>query len=83
MPETSDLIASLAPDTLLCATGGIADGRGLAAALTLGADGIVVRTRFVASDEASRRIAPTSEEASYAISARTVSRSHVCTASPP
>jgi nitronate monooxygenase len=41
-----------APQTLLCAAGGIADGRGLAAALMLGADGVVVGTRFWASQEA-------------------------------
>lgn len=34
------------------AAGGIADGRGLAAALALGAQGIVMGTRFVAAEEA-------------------------------
>lgn len=34
------------------AAGGIADGRGLAAALALGAQGVNVGTRFIASDEA-------------------------------
>src|SRR5450631_924762 len=34
------------------AAGGIADGRGLAAALMLGADGVLVGTRFYASQEA-------------------------------
>lgn len=44
------------------AAGGIADGRGLAAMLTLGADGVLLGTRFYASqeadgaDEAKRRI---------------------------
>jgi nitronate monooxygenase len=52
VPEVADLIAARAPDTLLCAAGGIADGRGLAAALMLGADGGVVGTRFWASEEA-------------------------------
>lgn len=52
VPEIADLIAGRAPDTLLCAAGGIADGRGLAAALMLGADGVVVGTRFWASSEA-------------------------------
>lgn len=33
------------------AAGGIADGRGLAAALALGADGVLLGTRFLASDE--------------------------------
>jgi nitronate monooxygenase len=52
VPELADLIAARAPDTLLCAAGGIADGRGLAAALMLGADGVVVGSRFWASSEA-------------------------------
>jgi nitronate monooxygenase len=52
VPEVADVIAARAPDTLLCAAGGIADGRGLAAALMLGADGVVVGSRFWASDEA-------------------------------
>ena len=51
-PEVADLIAARAPQTLLCAAGGIADGRGLAAALMLGADGVVVGSRFWASEEA-------------------------------
>mgnify|MGYP001453235922 CR=1 FL=1 len=52
VPEIADLIAKRAPNTLLCAAGGIVDGRGLAAALMLGADGVVVGTRFWASEEA-------------------------------
>jgi nitronate monooxygenase len=52
VPEVADLIATVAPETLLCAAGGIGDGRGLAAALCLGADGVVIGTRFWASDEA-------------------------------
>ncbi len=52
VPEVADLIAKRAPDTLLCAAGGIADGRGLAASLMLGADGVVVGSRFWASNEA-------------------------------
>ena len=52
VPEVADLIAATSHQTLLCAAGGIADGRGLAAALVLGADGVVVGTRFWASDEA-------------------------------
>lgn len=52
VPEIADLIAARAPETLLVAAGGIADGRGLAAALMLGADGAMMRTRFWASREA-------------------------------
>lgn len=52
VPEVADYLAARAPDTLLLAAGGIADGRGLAAALMLGADAAVVGTRFWASDEA-------------------------------
>ena len=35
----------------MVAAGGIADGRGLAAALILGADGVLMGTRFYAADE--------------------------------
>ena len=52
VPEAADFIARRAPDTLLLAAGGIADGRGLAAALMLGADGVLVGTRLWASNEA-------------------------------
>ena len=52
VPEVGDAIAKYSPDTLLCAAGGIADGRGLAAALVLGADGVVCGSRFWASKEA-------------------------------
>lgn len=53
VPEVADLVAATSPDTLLCAAGGIADGRGLAAALMLGADGVLVGSRLWASSEAS------------------------------
>lgn len=52
VPEVADLIARRAPDTLLCAAGGVGDGRGLAAALMLGADGVLVGSRLWASQEA-------------------------------
>ncbi len=52
VPAVADLIARERPETLLLAAGGIADGRGLAAALTLGADGVLMGTRFWATREA-------------------------------
>lgn len=51
-PEIADLLANESPDTLLVSAGGIADGRGLAAALMLGADGVLVGSRLWASKEA-------------------------------
>ena len=52
VPEVADLLAKSYPDVLLLAAGGIADGRGLAASLTLGADGVLVGSRFWAAEEA-------------------------------
>ncbi|OCK77314.1 inosine monophosphate dehydrogenase [Lepidopterella palustris CBS 459.81] len=61
--EKSASIISLLPETLdalreagfgkipLVAAGGIADGRGVAAAMALGAEGVVLGTRFLASRE--------------------------------
>lgn len=51
VPELADWLAAHAPDTLLLAAGGIADGRGLAAALMLGADGALVGSRLWATQE--------------------------------
>lgn len=52
VPEVADLVAARAPDVLVVAAGGVGDGRGLAAALALGADGVLVGTRLWASAEA-------------------------------
>ncbi|MEI7536330.1 MAG: nitronate monooxygenase [Comamonadaceae bacterium] len=52
VPEVSDFLSRQSPETLLLAAGGIADGRGLAAALMLGADGVLLGTRLWASREA-------------------------------
>ncbi len=49
LPAVRDLAG---PEQILLGTGGIADGRGLAAALMLGADGVMLGTRFWASAEA-------------------------------
>lgn len=52
VPEVVDLVHARSAATLVVAAGGIADGRGLAAALALGADGVLVGTRFWAATEA-------------------------------
>ena len=52
VPEAADYLAAHSPDTLLLAAGGIADGRGLAASLMLGADGVLLGTRLWAAQEA-------------------------------
>ena len=45
-------VVDVAKDIPVVAAGGIADGRGLAAALMLGAEGVLMGTRFYASSEA-------------------------------
>ncbi len=49
VPQIVDAVGDRVP---VVAAGGIFDGRGLAAALTLGADGVWVGTRFIATPEA-------------------------------
>jgi len=49
VPQVVDAVGDRVP---VVAAGGIFDGRGLAAALSLGADGIWVGTRFIATPEA-------------------------------
>jgi len=46
------IVVDLAGPTPVLAAGGIADGRGVAAALALGADGALIGTRFQVTDEA-------------------------------
>jgi NAD(P)H-dependent flavin oxidoreductase YrpB (nitropropane dioxygenase family) len=50
LPLIPMVVDAVAPVPVLAA-GGIADGRGLAAALSLGADGVLLGTRFLASVE--------------------------------
>jgi nitronate monooxygenase len=49
VPSVRDAVGETVP---VVAAGGFADGRGLAAALCLGADGVWMGTRFVAAEEA-------------------------------
>ncbi len=49
VPQVVDAVGDKVP---VVAAGGIVDGRGLAAALALGADGVWVGTRFIATPEA-------------------------------
>jgi enoyl-[acyl-carrier protein] reductase II len=49
VPQVADAVGDRVP---VVAAGGIVDGRGLAAALALGADGVWVGTRFIATPEA-------------------------------
>lgn len=52
VPETVDALEKAGFSSIaVFAAGGISDGRGLAAALACGADGIVMGTRFLASEE--------------------------------
>ncbi len=49
VPRVADAVAG---DAVVLAAGGITDGRGLAAALALGADGVWMGTRFLMAEEA-------------------------------
>lgn len=51
IPETVDALRKLEIDISLIAAGGIMDGRATAAALTLGASGVVMGTRFLGAAE--------------------------------
>jgi NAD(P)H-dependent flavin oxidoreductase YrpB (nitropropane dioxygenase family) len=50
LPLVPMMVKALEPLPVLCA-GGIADGRGLAAALAMGAEGVLLGTRFLATQE--------------------------------
>lgn len=51
VPAVVDLVAASGRAVPVVAAGGIADGRGLAAALMLGADGVLMGSRFYAAEE--------------------------------
>jgi nitronate monooxygenase len=52
LPAVVDAIRERNDNVVVVAAGGIADGRGLVAALMLGAEGVLLGTRFLAADEA-------------------------------
>src|SRR3546814_15175244 len=52
MPLVPQIVDAVGDRVPVVAAGGIFDGRGLAAALALGADGVWVGTRFIATPEA-------------------------------
>ncbi|MGA2520150.1 MAG: nitronate monooxygenase [Acidimicrobiales bacterium] len=52
MPLVPQIVDAVGAQVPVVAAGGIYDGRGLAAALSLGADGVWVGTRFIATPEA-------------------------------
>ncbi len=52
MPLVPQIVDAVGAHIPVVAAGGIFDGRGLAAALALGADGVWVGTRFIATPEA-------------------------------
>jgi nitronate monooxygenase len=80
VPAIVDLAAGRVP---VVAAGGIADGRGLAAALLLGAAGVALGTRFYATveaaghEEAKRRIVAADGDASQRSVVFDISRAHV------
>ena len=75
----------VAGDIPVAAAGGIADGRGLAAALMLGADGVLMGTRFDAAQEAAAltsakdRIVAASGDGTIRIVLLDIVRRNVCT----
>ena len=52
VPEVANLLQKLSPETHLLAAGGIGDGRGIAASLMLGAHGVLIGSRYWATQEA-------------------------------
>ena len=52
MPLVPQIVDAVGDRVPVVAAGGIFDGRGLAAALALGADGVWIGTRFIATPEA-------------------------------
>ncbi len=75
VPDVPVLCAAGAPAAMAAAAGGIADGRGLAASLMLGAEGVLMGSRFWASQEAVGH--PSFQEAAVAATGDQTRRSAV------
>lgn len=75
VPDVVDLVAEKSPGTYVLAAGGIADGRGLAAAIALGADGVLVGTRFWAAAEA--LVSPQAQELAVRASGQETVRTRI------
>jgi nitronate monooxygenase len=75
VPEAADWLATHAPQTMLLAAGGIADGRTLAAARVLGADGALVGSRLWATAES--LAAPGAKQQAVATSGDGTARSRI------
>jgi nitronate monooxygenase len=76
VPELADWLAAHSPPTLLLAAGGIADGRTLAAARVLGADGAMVGSRLWATTES--LAAPGAKQQALEVDGDGTARSSVC-----
>jgi nitronate monooxygenase len=75
VPEAADLIADQRPEVLLLAAGGVADGRGVAAALALGADAVMAGTRFWATRQAA--VSPAARARALTTDGDATRRTHV------
>jgi len=75
VPAVVDMVAASGRDVPVVASGGFADGRGLAAALMLGAAGVLMGTRFHAAEES--LLAPEGKQRIVASSGDDTQRSKV------
>lgn len=79
VPEVIDMLASIGyGDLPVLAAGGIVEGRGTAAALTLGASGVVMGTRFLAATEAGISQGWQNEVVRLSDGGQTTTRSTLC-----
>ncbi|MEM7733783.1 MAG: nitronate monooxygenase [Pseudomonadota bacterium] len=62
VPELADLIRREADDMILLAFGGVVDARTLSAVIALGADGAVMSSRLLASEEGRKTASPPSSQ---------------------